>query len=624
MRCISCNNEIPDGTTVCPYCNSNVTPVTPSVPVNNNNMVDTSVLPTVPTTPVLPQDQNLNMAEQVNDTIVDTVEENNESTQVQPAAEVNVVVEPEVEPMPEPEPEVQITPEQNDGNMANLNSEPQEFAVDNVVPTEATPLENAINPEFIEPSGDSVKLGNTKATENKKNKKSMIILIVVVAVVLLIAILGGVFYYTQFKTANKRIEKIVSAITSGTSSLNNEVIDKSSGSYNLDLSVSYADTNIGGKVNGTYAKDLSGRALDLTFNLESLNMGEELVASPINVELYYADSKVYVLLQNFYENYIYEEYPEFDSLFNAIEQNNINYVVLVNGVKNAFSNGLQNMSSTQSIGNATINGQTKRANIITINYNEVNTKRFLSAFFRNLSNNQTFIAELAKLTETSEEDVKTKLQEAAVEEYEFDETQNATLEIYTAMFGNEMYGLKISSKNDNETDVLEVYPVVNGYGISYKEGSQNVIDGTVLTTSKSTSTTSENTYTVDFTIYVDGQAYKVHFNLETIRDVNPKDAKVNVKNSINKKYMPEEDKQAILANASQSGNIGLYLPSILYTLLYDATEIETPIVDNPDIGEVTPVDPCTQAINCVSSVDGTYQNCQNPETFEAITCPIAQ
>ena len=60
MRCINCNNEIPDGSVVCPICNSNANPNSGTVPT------DTSVLPTVPENPVLPQDQNMDTSNVVN------------------------------------------------------------------------------------------------------------------------------------------------------------------------------------------------------------------------------------------------------------------------------------------------------------------------------------------------------------------------------------------------------------------------------------------------------------------------------------------------------------------------------------------------------------------------------
>ena len=43
MKCVNCGNEVQDGVVTCPFCNANL-----------NNQV-----PVTPTTPVLPQDQNI-------------------------------------------------------------------------------------------------------------------------------------------------------------------------------------------------------------------------------------------------------------------------------------------------------------------------------------------------------------------------------------------------------------------------------------------------------------------------------------------------------------------------------------------------------------------------------------
>ena len=336
MRCINCNNEIPDGSVVCPICNSNANPNSGTVPT------DTSVLPTVPENPVLPQDQNMdtsNVVNQnmgVNENVSETsnnnpsVLESNNSTVntlgVETQGQVNqVAAVPNVVSQPVTPNEVTLSdnfnqqnvgqpvfynqstlqsegvgysaPEQlmqvqnqetpvSQNNIPENNSSVMETSQVENLPSQNTEnvlqnqqVSNAINPEFIAPSGESVKLGNTLSNEDvkKKNKRNLIIII---AVVLVLAIIGGVayFYYSsQYKSSDRRINAIVSALTMGTKSITNDKIEKTSGTYDVDFSISSADQNLAAKVNGTYAVDLSGKTIDYTINLSSLNLGEELI-----------------------------------------------------------------------------------------------------------------------------------------------------------------------------------------------------------------------------------------------------------------------------------------------------------------------------------------------------------
>ena len=201
--------------------------------------------------------------------------------------------------------------------------------------------------------------------------------------------------------------------------------------------------------------------------------------------------------------------------------------------------------------------------------------------FQSLANNKKFISEASKFADMSEEEFKKSL-----EDVDYEKTaagmKDVNIEICTAMFGEELIGIRISS----ESDLMEFYPTANGYGVSYKEGSQNIFDITYESTKKNTSTTREKTFKIGAVIYNEGQAYNVNFSMSDIQDVNPKEAKVNVKNSINKKYLTEEDKQNILMASQSAGKIGLYLPTIISIYLNDGISITPPVVDDvlPDSG----------------------------------------
>lgn len=555
MKCINCNNDIPDGVSVCPVCNT-VLNQSSGQEQQKAVPVDTSVLPVVPENPVLPVDQaatNENNVE-VNATNV-SADATSNINQVESAPAIQAEQAPSVvENVSAPVADVASTVEPQ-------VSEPQQAPVNNQVT-------NDINPEFIQPNGEAVKIGNTLSPEAKKNKNktNLIIIIAIVAVLAVAGIVFLVYYNSQYKSANKRIDAIVSAVTMKTKSLKNETIEKTSGSYDISLGISSSDTSMSFKADGNYSVDLNAKAVDYTLNLTSLNIGEELIDDPINLEFYLNDSRIYVLLQNYFDDYIYDEVEGLDSIFDVIEQNNIDYVSVINDVKLAFSNGLKAMSSTQTVDTVNIHGTSKKTNVIKINCNENNAKAFVKSFYTSLANSKKFVSEMSKFFDKSEEEYKNELLDN-IDEVDYSDWNDFDIEIYTALFGNELDGIKVSGDSDEGLEVFEIYPTANGYGLSFKQGSQNILDLTYESTSKTTSTTVESTMKFTAVFYNEGEAFNIDLDYKNVRDVNPKDAKINVKNSINRKYLTSEQKESIISKAQNSGNVGLYLPSILSVYL---------------------------------------------------------
>lgn len=580
MKCIKCNSEIPDGSVMCPVCNSNLSE---SINTSNTVPIDTSVLPTVPENPVLPANQGMNQASEVNNpTPVVSQPENSGVTETVVPQNTNVLGADARVLNNGTAPVVENVGTSNNGNINPQASVAQEnvnngnnAVIEQNSAMVQSPVVNDINPEYINPNGDSIKLGNTKSPEdNKAKKKKNLIIILIIVGVLLVAGVGFFLYYSsQYKSADKRIDAIVSALTMKTKSLKNDAIDKSSGTYDIGMSISSPDQSLSFKVDGTYAVDLSGKAMDYTVNLTSLNLGEELIDNPVNLEFYLNESRVYVLLQNYFDSYVYDEVPGLDTIFQVNEQNNIDYVSMINALKSALASGIKRMSNTQTVGDANINGKTKKANIIKINFNERNRSVFFKTFLTSLANNKKFVSEGSKFADLTEDEFKNKLEETANDESIIKDMSDINIEIYTAQFGDELYGIKLSDTDGDKKGVIEFYPTAKGFGISFKEGSQSVLDLTYESASKKTSTTNENETKLTAVFYNEGQAYNISLECKTVGDVNPKDAKVNVKNSINKKYLTEEQKQMILQASQDAGKIGLYLPSILSLYLNDGVSV---------------------------------------------------
>lgn len=627
MKCLNCNNDIPDASVVCPFCKSKVDPVVAPTPVFN--LEATSSLPVTPSTPVLPQDQGIDVTQNIN-TVPITGNVSSVSEDIQtPSVNVNPgilnsnlenggVVSNVASNL-----NVSSQGENNQGNLqfngdgvqssstSALGEQPVSSASQsqaiNVSNNNSQGIVNAINPTYINPDGgiiDGGKIGSSVTPEVKnKNKKKLIIILVFVVVILIIFGLGFAYYYSQYKTADKRVSSVFKGITSMTSNFRNEEIDKASGTYELDLNIDYNDEAMKAKVNGTYARDLSAGALDLTTNIESFVKGEELLNSPINFEVYYNDSKVYVLLENFFDMYIYDEFEGLNKYLESIEQNDINYTNLMTSLKKAINSGLTSMSSTQTVKNVTIHGVSSKVNVVQIRFTARNQSLFINAFCRVLANDTNFIGEMSKLTGKDEDTIKEQINGSA-QDKEYQDI-DLVVEVYTEMFGEKFSGLKVTKK-DEEVNVLELYPITNGYGITYKRGSQNIFEGTYEKTSKRTSTTNETNHKVYFTVYYGDVAYKIDASLNLVGDVNPKDAKVNVKNSINKMYLTEENKAAILEKYNQSGNIALHYPDILNSYLGLNT-----ITNNVLTPEMAQQDACMVVSGCQASNYEGFSICKN-------------
>lgn len=571
MKCISCGNELPEGTTSCPFCGNTVLPTNHTVvnePVQNNNGV-----PATPETPVLPQDQNLN---EMNNMINSNAEMN------QGMATTNVV------------------PPQNLGgqgavpNDANLgvNMNPGQEGLGGQVNSSVPPMSDIQNQAMGLQTltnqgeiGDGVKIASTAAPviESKKNKKVIIIIVVVLAIIAIAAGIGVYYYMSQYKSADKRIDAVFSGMNKFAAGLKAEKIETKSGTYDIGLSFSYGDTSFDGKIDGTYAYDLEKRIMDYTLSVSKLDMkaeGEELKLidnDPLKIKLYTAESKAYVLLENFYENYIYSDIDGYDSLFDGIEQNDINYTIILQGYINAIKSGLKAASNSQTVKEVTLDGKTQKANVVTIVLNQANKKVIVERAVNTLKNNTKFLEEFAKLTNTSVDEIKANIEES-MEDLEYGE-EEATLEIITDTKGSSLIGIRMF---DDEA-TLELVQVTNGFKVSFNQDKKDVFNLVYTSTSTTNSTAKETSQKVEFTLYDDDNLIRANLEVNVKDDINPKVEKINTKNSVNIANISVEDQQKILNNIYNFGNLGLLIQSSLGGLV------------TPD-GTVTP-----------SSGDGTLQ-----------------
>lgn len=565
MKCISCGNELPEGTTSCPFCGNTVLPTNHTVvnePLQPNNGV-----PVTPDAPVLPQDQNLagqnngvtpenvvNSAEAVSN----DQEEQKESENMLGAMNQGTSDEPMAQVPTPPMPDMPVA-----------SSEPQTISNQG---------------EF----GDGVKIASTAAPviESKKNKKVVIIVLVILAIVAIAVGIGVYYYMSQYKSADKRIDAVFSGMNKFAAGLKAEKIESKSGTYDIGVSFSYGDTSIDGKVDGKYAYDLEKRIMDYTLNISKLDMkadGEELKLidkDPLKLELYTAEAKAYVLLENFYENYIYSDIAEYDKLFDGIEQNDINYTVIFQGYINAFKTGLKAASNTQTVKEVTLDGKTQKANVVTIVLNKNNKKIIIEKTVNSIKNNTKLLEEFAKLSNTTVDELKKNIEDAT-KDMEFSD-ESATLEIITNIKGSALLGIRVF---DDEA-TLELAQVVNGYKLSFNQDKKDVFSLTYTSTSTTNSTAKETSQKIEFTCYDDdNKLMKANLEINVKDDINPKVEKINTKNSVSAANISAEDQQKIMTNIYNFGNLGLLIQSSFGSLMDMTNSYESAM--NP-YGTTTP------------------------------------
>lgn len=554
MKCISCGNELPEGTTSCPFCGNTVLPTNHTM-VNEYSQPNNGV-PVTPEAPVLPQDQNL-------------AEQNN---MVTPESAVNPV-------------EVNNMAVSNGQEMPNTNEVmPSAMNQETMAQIPTPPMPDmqapAMEPQTISNQGeigDGVKIASTAAPviESKKNKKVIIIVVLVLAIVAIAAGIGVYYYMSQYKSADKRIDAVFSGMNKFAAGLKAEKVESKSGTYDIGVSFSYGDTSIDGKVDGKYAYDLEKKIIDYTLNISKLDMksdGEELKLidkDPLKLELYTAESKAYVLLENFYENYIYSNIEGYDSLFDGIEQNDINYTVILQGYINAFKSGLKAASNTQTVKEVTLDGKSQKANVVTIVLNKNNKKIIVEKTINSIKNNTKLLEEFAKLSNTTVDELVKDIEEAT-KDMEFSD-DSATLEIITNTKGSALLGIRVF---DDEA-TLELAQVTNGYKLSFNQDKKDVFNLVYTSSSTTNSTVKETSQKIEFTCYDDdNKLIKVNLEIGVKDDINPKVEKINTKNSVNYANISAEDQQKILNNIYNFGNLGLLIQSSLGSMM-------TPSITDP-------------------------------------------
>ncbi len=526
--------------------NPTVAPVAPAAPVEaapdplalNTAPVAAPVQPEVPAQPVAP------------------------AAPVQPVAPAAPVTAPTDPLALNPAPAAPTAPVAAPDPLA-LN--PTATATAPVAPTqEATPEAPTTEDGFTY----GVPIGRTAPIIKKKEHKGNILKIAIIVIVVAILGGGGYFIYsTLFGSADKRINAATDKLFEILTSIRTSALEKKSGSYTFKLDISANEKSYGFDMNGNYDYDLKRQIFFIDTNVQSLKYESELLDDDVDdlkVVFYKFERKNYIHFKNFFEQYIYTTSSD-DGLFGGVPQNDINYSNIVSGFTSALKASVLSASHSQSVGDDSLDGKTRKMNIVTLNLSKSDKERILNSLKTRLTSNQNLLTQISNVRNIKSDNLVSELNAF------FDGIQvtdnKESIRIYTDLFSGEFFGIKyVGTFNDVKYEV-ELVPNNGVYKINVKKGGKEYIKGTYSRVMKRESAAVITTYDVDLVVNVDGIAYNVAIDLETNDSLTPIAEKLNTKNSVAQEYLTEKEVESINDAINNYGTFGIRRTQVLDELI---------------------------------------------------------
>ena len=514
MKCISCQNEIQDGTINCPYCGS----------IQNNNYA------AQPVQPVQPVQQPAAVPQQ-------------------PVQQVQVPPQPVAvpqQPVAVPQQPVAVPQQPVDPNsqVQALGTVSQRDAIVQGIQSGTLVNGTYTAGEII----GSKEHQNFVNEEKKQNKKKLITTAIIVGILIVIIIAGYIFYNKQYHTAGERITTVFDGLaTKVAGAFKNDKLQMNSGEYKLNVQIDRSNKKYGLETSGKFAYDLT-KSIDVTTNISKINYGEELLdGKELNLELYYNDSKLYFNPQNFLDKYIYVDYSSLNKYRQQISQNNILYTTMIKSLVKDMGVTLSTISSKQEIATSSITG--KKANIVRLNIAPESRKSILSRYAETLAGDQNFMMQLKALTGKDEKELTSDISDWTAS-LNPDNNDTYVIEFHTGIWKSEFYGMKIiSTGSKNRTVTIKV--LSNGYVIRCMEDNNQVLDLTYTKQKGATSTSFNTTYSVSGSVFYDNVASNIDIKFELSEYVKVEVPEIKVKDSVNLINVTEEDVNTIITKFDQ-------------------------------------------------------------------------
>ena len=537
--------------------NSPIAPAAPATPIEQAQPV-MPVTPEAVVAPVQPVAPAVPVAEP-------------DSLALNPAP-VTVPVQPEVVAQPV----APVTPEAVAAPVAQVTpaapvAEPDPLALNPTAApvAPATPAENQPTDQTTSDDGFiyGVPVGRTAPIIKKKEHKGSLLKIVII--VLVVAILGGGGYFvysTLFGSADKRINAATDKLFEILTSIRTSALEKKSGSYTFKLDISANEKSYGFDMNGNYDYDLKRQIFFIDTNVQSLKYENELLDDDVDdlkVVFYKFERKNYIHFKNFFDQYIYTTSPD-DGAFAGVPQNDINYSNIVGGITSALKASVLSASHSQSVGDDSLDGKTRKMNIVTLNLSKADKERVLNSFKTRLTSNQNLLTQISNVRNIKSDNLVTEINTF------FDGIQvtdnKESIKIYTDLFSGEFFGIKYVGTFDDVKYEIELVPNNGAYKINIKKAGKEYIKGTYSRVIKRESAAVITTYDVDLVVNVDGIAYNVAIDLETNDSLTPIAEKLNTKNSVAQEYLTEKEVESINEAINNYGTFGLKRVQVLEDL----------------------------------------------------------
>jgi hypothetical protein len=588
MKCINCNQEIPDTSNVCPFCNNKVEPLVNSAQALG---IQNNVLPNTPENYVLPKDQ---IKQETNNMPSPPTMESvaNTSSTTPQSVQPSIPTPPPMENIPSPP-----SMGSDDNTVGNLTVDPTSS------PTYTNPtqlnLENVdlnANPQAtsidLTKSGEKIAATMTHNQDQEANKKKKKLIIIICIFVVVFALVGGglYFYFTQYQSADKRINKAIDRLFNFTTTLNNTKIENGTGSYIVRYTSNANNDELSFNIEGKYGYDLPNKKIDVIANIKNYNHNGELLDDELNTELYLENSRAYLLLQNFDTKYYYTEIadskktiddiesrfndPDKLLLFNLVNtlynngleafskdypkyidnlsQNDINYVNVINGLKQSVKDALNSATIEQKFEGG--------KNVVRISLKSYDSlKTIYTRMLESVRANNNAYPSLAKLYGGDSADLYKALKNLIdAQDYK---PSNVDIVITTDAFKQNLISASLPIVVGNDTYVLNITP--NGSGLRFIANKDNkkVLDIKYSKSSSKTSTTETKKYVIDGEVLTNDVVNKFNLELEFIRDINPNKINVVTRNSIDYQYLTANDFNEMANKFKEYGKLGIVFQS---------------------------------------------------------------
>lgn len=424
--------------------------------------------------------------------------------------------------------------------------------VEEIVTPEVKETEEVVTNELVESEAHEEAKEELMRRINK-SKKSKTKLCIGIAVLVVLLLCGACYFY-EFKTADMRITKFLDKAFNFTEVVKDEDL-KASGNYTIDGSLEANGQAIKLAMEGSYGVDLEKEILNYGLKLKELSFEDQnLFTESMDFNLAVNSDTIGVYVSSLYDKYITYTDPSIKEMFKRDDKETNVSAELVDGLMDALKDGIKAMDKKQNVKSVEINGEKIKANVVSMNMDTANTKKFVKALMVSIKDNDSLFEELKKISseDMSKEEFKKSLEESikAIDESEEEFETGIVIEIGTSIVKGDFKFIRIYSE-----DVLNitVSKIKDGYkAILSADGSTIAID--VTSTKKDSKDTKDSTakLVVEITNEDEDNSVKLTVNITNKADKKPVVEKIDTKNSISFDKLTENDQEKIMSNIENS------------------------------------------------------------------------